>query len=204
MNRFGYSSRLGYEGDCAYADKLTESTGTLQYMLDSNKIYNCNTCSTTMGPRSGRMGVGGNIPVDNRAGVAQSPEIVNIESVLLNRNVRTSKCKKDGANPIDVTKFKTKNPIVCNDYLDPMSSKLSYPAANYRDVGINRFYNLRKNPQNINTIYWDNRVNTTLEIKDNYYSEDPECWTNGQFPVELQGKPRNECIKTDFPLYKTS
>ena len=205
MNRFGYSARLGYDGDCSYEDKLAESTGPLQYLMDTNRIYNCDACLSTLGPRSGLMGFGVITPVDNRPALSQASELVNIESLLSNRNVKKSKCKRDGSNPIDVTKFAVKNPRVCNDYLNPMASKLSYPAANYRDVGINRFYNLPKNPQNINTIYWPIEENTTLQTKDNFFGEIPERWDQiKSLPKPLNGRPMKKAIKVTQPLYPTA
>jgi hypothetical protein len=202
MNRFGYSSRLGYDKDCAYEDQLAESTGPLQYTLDTNRIYSCDGCLSTLGPRSGVGGYGVSTPVNNRPALSQAPELVNIESILSNRNVYKSRCKKDGANPIDVTKFPVKHARVCNDYLNPMASKLSYPPANYRDVGINRFYNLRKNPQNLGTIYFDIATNTRLEATDNFFDEIPEQWdVNKSLPKSLNGRQRKNAITIQQPLY---
>jgi len=189
MNRMGYSSRLGYEDSCAYEDKLTESTGPLKHILDPTRVMNCDACLSTLGPRTSFMGFGVSTPVGNRPAQAQAGEVVNIESILKNLNVKKSKCKKDEANPIDVTKFKLKNPRVCNDFLNPLSSKLSYPPANYRDVGINRFYNLNKNPQK--NIFWNFSENTTLQIKDNFFDEIPEMWSLlPSLPRELKGRPK--------------
>lgn len=205
MNRFGYSSRLGYDGGCSYDDKLAESTGPLQYVMDTTKIYNCDSCLSTLGPRSGYMGYGASTPVDNRPALAQASELVNIESLLSNRNVKKSKCKRDGSNPVDVTKFPLKHPRLCNDYLNPMASKLSYPASNYRDIGINRFYNLPKNPQNINTIYWPIQENTSLQIKDNFIVEIPEQWDQLKtFPKPLSERQINKTVLAKQPLYSTS
>ena len=173
--------------------------------MDTTKIYNCDSCLSTLGPRSGHMGHGVSTPIDNRPALAQSSELVNIESILSNRNVKKSKCKRDGANPVDVTKFPVKHPRLCNDYLNPMASKLSYPASNYRDVGINRFYNLPKNPQNLNTIYWPIEENTSLQIKDNFFDEIPEQWDQRKsFPKPLRGRPKQRSVNVRQPLYQTS
>lgn len=171
----GHSSRLPYD-ECAYDDRLVESVGPLQYRMNTNRILNCDACLSTLGPRSGFMGYGVSMPVGNKAAVAQSGQIVDTESILSNRNVPKSKCRKNDSNPIDVTKFPVKHPRICNDYLNSMSSRLSYPAATYRDSGLNRFYNLNKNPQ-VN-IYWDAAVNSTLEAKDNFIDVIPEMWSS--------------------------
>jgi len=184
----GYSSGLMYD-EQAYKDKLQESTDPLQYRLFTNSRYNCNSCLTTLGPRSGHMGYGVSLPVDSQVAVAQSPEMVNIESILSNRNVRTSKQKTQQLNPINVTQFKTKNLRACNDYLNPEASRLSYPPAVYRDVGMNRFYDLPKNPQA--NIFWDFAENTTLNAKDNFFPEIPKLWSPYvSLPHEQAGKPK--------------
>lgn len=185
----GYSSRLPYD-NCAYPDKLYESVGPLKYRLNTNNIYNCDSCLSTLGPRSSYMGYGDSLPVGNIPAPSQSSKVVDIESILTNRNVPTSKCRRNEVNPIDVTKIPLKNATICNDFLNPMSSRLSYPPATYRDMGINRFYNLNKNPQ-VN-IFWDTAINTSLEIKDNFRGYIPALWSSyPTLPQELKG--RGEC-----------
>ncbi len=97
----GHSSRLGYDS-CAYSDRLTESVGPLGYRLEPSWQENCNQCLSTLGPRSSYMGQG----VSTAAGpsIATSQKLVDVESVLSNRNLKTTKCRKDQVNPINVTK----------------------------------------------------------------------------------------------------
>jgi hypothetical protein len=170
---FGHSSRLPYD-ESAYQDKLKESVGPLLYKLNANSIHNCKACLSTVGPRSK---YGASVPENtciNEIAPSQSPEIVNIESILTNRNIVSSKNKKYGVNPLNVSKLNTRNVRLCENYLDPISSKLSYPAANYRELGINRFYDLNKNHQNI--IYMEDAIDTHLEAIDNYIVDLPELW----------------------------
>jgi len=178
----GHSSRLPYD-ECAYPDKLAESVGPMEYRLNPNRIYNCNACLSTLGPRSGYMGYGDSLVVPNEPAVAQNGKMVDVESILSNRNVPLSRCRKDQINPIDVTKFPVQHARVCGDYLNPMASRLSYPPATYRDLGVNRFYNLVKNPQVF--IYQDTATNTTLQLKDNFVNQIPEIWADyPSFPQE--------------------
>jgi hypothetical protein len=180
----GYSSRLPYD-DCAYEDRLFESTGPLKYRLNTDQNFNCNACLPTFGPRSSVMGFGVSLPVKNHPGLSQDKSIIDIESLLSNRNVSKSRCRRNELNPIDVTKFKLINPIICNDFLNPIASRLSYPPATYRDLGVNRFYNLNKNAQ-VN-IYWDTAVNSVLEAKDNFAEEIPGIWSpNPSIPAEYK------------------
>lgn len=184
----GYSSRLPYD-ECAYDDKLYESVGPLKYQLNPDKIYNCDACLSTLGPRSGFMGFGVSTPVKNQPALSQNGQMVDIESILSNRNVPASKCRKNELNPINVTKFPVKHPRVCNSFINPLSSRLSYPPATYRDAGINRFYNLNKNPQA--NIYWDTATNTSLELKDNYHGTIPDIWAAyPSLPKPMRGKQK--------------
>lgn len=184
----GYSTRLPYD-DCAYNDRLFESVGPLKYILNPDRIFNCDACLSTLGPRSGYMGYGDSMVVENEPAVSQNERMVDVESILTNRNVPTSKCRRNELNPIDVTKFPLKHPRICGDYLNPMASRLSYPPATYRDVGINRFYNLVKNPQ-VN-IYNDTAINTTLEAKDNFIDRIPEIWaTYPSLPQAVEGREK--------------
>ena len=178
----GHSSRLPYDC-CAYEDKLTESVGPLGYRLNPNQIHNCDQCLSTLGPRSSYQGQGVSTSVGHP--VATSQALVDVESILSNRNVKTSKCRKDQVNNIDVTKFKLQHMRVCNDFLNPLSSRLSYPAANYRDMAVNRFYNLNQNPQA--NIFWNFAVNTTLEAKDNFIEQLPHPRKDNSLPTELKG-----------------
>lgn len=180
----GHSSRTLYD-ECAYQDRLEESTDPLLYRLDPNQISNCNECLSTLGPRSGApRGTG--VSTVNGSRVATSQSLVDVESILSNRNLPQNKCKIGEVNPIDVTKFRSNNLRVCNDFLNPLSSKLSYPTYNYREMAIDRFYDLNKNPQA--NIFWPYAVNTTLEAKDNFDAKIPNVKVYDQSqPREIRG-----------------
>lgn len=190
---FGYSTRLSYD-ETTYNDRLEESVAPLEYRLNTNRIYNCDSCSSSLGPRPSKQGYENSLPVANQAAVSQTPEMVNIESILTNRNVPASKNKKNTVNPIDVTQISVNNPRMCNDFLNPLSSRLTYPAATYRDMGINRFYDLNKNPQA--NIFYDFAENTKLEAIDNYIPTIPKVWSSSMsLPHELRGKPKCKQVK---------
>lgn len=179
----GHSSRLGYD-ECYYKDKLSQSVAPLSYRLDTNWRDNCNQCLSTFGPRPSL-----------KSGVSRTSAqtFVDVESILTNRNIRKTKCKNDGSNHIDVTKYGLEHNAICTDYLNPFSSRLSYPAANYRDVAINRFYDLDRNPQA--NIFYDFAVNTKLEARDNFVFDIPRQWENQMEPTPVSNsKPR--CVVT--------
>jgi hypothetical protein len=173
----GHFSKLKYD-EQAYADHLDESVQPLNYILNTNYMQNCNQCLSTLGPRSSYMGQS----VSSHVGfpTATSQKLVDVESILQNRNVKASKARRDNVNPINVTKYGVKHQRICNDYLNPLSSRLTLPASNYRDMAINRFYNLNRNPQ-VN-VFYDFSVNTKLEAKDNFIQEIPVLWNNDISP----------------------
>jgi len=164
----GHSSRLPYD-DCAYPDRLLESTNPLKYRLSQDQMYNCRGCLSTLGPRASYNGVGVSTNVGNVVAPAQA--LIDVDSLLSNRSIRTSKCKTGNVNNIDMKKFNRVSVPICNDYLNPEYSRLSYPSSNYRELPLNRFYNLPKDPQL--PIFWDFAVNSTLEMTDNYDPDIP-------------------------------
>jgi len=166
----GVSSRLGYD-NCAYSAKLYQSVTPLSYRLDTNNIENCDACLSTLGPRSGFNGFGVSTIQGVKHKYAPAEDLTDIESILSNRNVPLSKCRSGEVNPIDVNKFGLQHARICNSYLDPLSSRLAYPAANYRSLAIDRFFDLDKNIQE--PIFYDFAVNTKLETKDNFLEDIP-------------------------------
>jgi hypothetical protein len=167
---YGHSSRSKYD-KCAYDDYLSESVGSLIYRINPNQINNCNACLSVFGPRTSASPYSYGVSSTTGHVSAQSQQLVDVESILSNRNVIASKCKDGKVNDIDVTKFHLQHARVCNDYLDPVATHLTNPPQNYRGMSINRFYDLNKNPQA--NIFWDFGVNTKLEAKDNYKERVP-------------------------------
>ena len=165
---YGTSTNLIYDR-CFYEDDLAQSVSPLLYRLNPNQINNCQACLSVFGPRSGHNGYGDSTTVGHTTAPAQ--DLVDVESILSNRNVIASRCKDGKVNDIDVTKFKLQHARVCNDFLDPIASHLTNPPQNYREMGINRFYDLDRPIQN--AIFYNFAVNTQLEAIDNYNEKVP-------------------------------
>jgi hypothetical protein len=179
----GHSSRLGYD-NCAYDDKIIESTDPLSYRLFPGYMYNCNTCLSTLGPRSTHNGADISVPIQNPPAIAQ--QLTDVESVLTNRNMRKSKCKKYGTNNVNLNQIPLKHVGICNNYLNQDPTRLSLPAYNYKETAINRFYNLHKDAQA--NIFWDFAENTKLSAKDNYIPDIPNI---SNFDAVLPKEVRN-------------
>lgn len=195
----GHSSRLTYD-TCAYEDRLNESVAPGAYRLVPFSIDNCDGCLSTVGPR-GKNGVSTLVGHHTTA----SQELVDLESVLTNRNVLQSKCKDGNVNDIDVTKFKLQHERACGKYLDPVSSRLTNPVANYRGIGLNRFHELDRDPQE--NIFWSFARNTSLEARDNYRTTIPKLNDGDVSPKPTPGKQRTctmscngDCPQCRFPM----
>jgi hypothetical protein len=195
----GQSSRLPYD-QCAYEDKLNESVAPLSYRMEPYRIDNCDACFSAFGPR-------GNYGVSTLTGhkTAPSQALVDLESVLTNRNVLQSKCKDGKVNDIDVSKFKLQHVRACDNYLDPVASRLTNPTANYRGVSINRFHDLDRDPQE--NIFWSFARNTTLEARDNYRVKVPKLADGDVNPKPVAGQPapcrmncQGDCPECKYPM----
>jgi hypothetical protein len=163
---YGVSSRLKYDNTYVN-DRTQQSTAPLQSKMDPNRTNNCNKCSPNVGSsvRPSHNGWQDNLPVPYPNN-APAQQVTDIESVLTNRNVKKSRDKTGGLNPVNPLNYKTYDNVSCGKGLDTMSSILTFPKQFYREMSINRFYDLNINPQ-VN-IYWDNAENTRLTAKDNY------------------------------------
>jgi len=189
----GHFSNTKYD-TCAYPEYVFESTAPYAYVMNTDRIHNCNGALTVFGPRSSYMGAGVSSPSGDV--VAASQQNVDIDSVMSNRNVPLSKCKRGKVNPVDVTRIKTKNIPVVNDYLDAQHSKMSDPAMFYRGVAVNRFYDLIKDPQA--NIFYDWAINTSLEAKDNFIPDLPEPLTEVNMLPDL---PKGSKAKRADPAW---
>lgn len=195
----GFSSRLGYD-KCFIDEDIERSVGPLLYTMDPNRINNCNACLSVFGPRGGKNGYGVSTAVGHTTAPAQ--DLVDVDSILSNRNVIASKCKDGNVNTIDVSKFQLQNANQCNDFLDPLSTHLSNPPGTYRGMGVNRFYDLHTQPQA--NIFWDFSINTSLEARDNYAEKIPRPFPQDlALPIEKRGAVKSvQCfVTTDATPY---
>jgi len=166
---FGNSSRLQYDPSYIF-DNEEQSVAPLASVLDPNRVKNCNQCLSLNGPRASHNGWGDSLPLAN-PGLTPAQQLTDIDSIMSNRNVKMSRDKNGGLNPVDLNKFKLYDSVTCNKTLDPLSSLLTAPKQLNRETSINRFYDLNINPQK--NIYWSWTTNSQLEARDNYQTPYP-------------------------------
>ena len=171
---FGSSTKLQYDRDFL-KDDIEQSTAPLLSVLDPNRVKSNSQCLSTFGPRAGHNGYGDNIPIE-KSGLTPAQDLVDIDSIMSNRNVKQSRAKKGNVNPINVFDLKTYDCKECDKYLDPLDTIQTYPKQLYKEISINRFYDLNIEPQA--NIYYDGAVNTQLEAKDNYENPYPYSLSN--------------------------
>ena len=184
---YGYSSNSSYDPSFIH-DDIEQSTAPLMSILDPNRVKNCNQCLSLNGPRSSHNGWGNSIPISTPS-ITPAQDLIDIDSIMSNRNVRQDRSKKGHVNMVDVFKFKTYDAKLCDRGLDPLNSTLTYPKQMYREMSINRFYDPNINPQ-VN-IYYDWAVNSQLEAKDNYdYPYPYFIGMDESLPKSLNGEVR--------------
>lgn len=188
---YGVSSRLRYDSDYI-GDDIEQSTAPLMSVIDPNRVKNCNQCLSYFGPRQGHNGWGDSIALEN-PGLTPAQSLVDIDSIMSNRNVKQDRSKKGNVNMVDVFKFKTYDSKICDRALDPLSSITTFPKQLYREMSINRFYDLNLNPQ-VN-IYYDWAQNSRLEAKDNYDYPYPFSITqDATIPVAKPGREKPNLV----------
>lgn len=196
---YGYSSNLAYDPEFIH-DDIEQSTAPIMSVLDPNRIKNCSQCLSLNGPRTGYNGWGNSIAVSNPS-ITPAQDLIDIDSIMSNRNVKSDRSKKGHVNMVDVFKFKTYDAKLCDRGLDPLNSTLTYPKQLYREMSINRFYDLNINPQ-VNIFYpW--AVNSQLEAKDNYdYPYPYFIGMDESLPKPMSGKSRPCKTTCNTKVYK--
>lgn len=189
---FGRSSNLVYDTEHIEDDTI-QSTSPMLSTMDPNRISNCNKCLSLNGPRASHNGWGNSIVID-KPSIAPAQQVTDIESILLNLNLKNSKTKKGGVNPVDVFKFETYNSTLCNQDLDPLDTLQTFPKQLYREMSINRFYDLNKNPQE--NIYYSWTENSQLTARDNYNAPFPFVQPSDEtLPTSIKGEAKS-CMTT--------
>jgi hypothetical protein len=150
------SNRLIYD-DCAYHNYIKRTTGPLLYRVYPEYAINCDRCLSVFGPRGQR----GDSTIRGH-----DYRDIDVESMLYRLPIMAAKCDKGELVDYDM---KTYNPVhepMCIKYLDRDDTRLSHPVQHYRELYIDRFFDLPKDPQE--PIFWDFAVNTRLQARDNF------------------------------------
>jgi hypothetical protein len=166
----GQSTRL--RNDKQYMkEKFKEATDPSRYRLNVVSRNNCNGCLSTLGPRSSQSPQSHGVSSFTTSRNAPALKLIDIDSVMSNRNVRASRTRDGKVNKINPTKFKLHHEQTCSNWFDPISTRLTDPVQNYRGISINRFYTTNR-PSQL-PIFWNFAKNTQLEARDNHRERIP-------------------------------
>lgn len=165
-NIIGKSDNIMYDED-AYKIWKKQSIEPMDYMLAVYSHYNADECDAGVGLNHDYMGNNG--ATLTGPAVAKSQQLVDLDSIFSNRNVRLNKGETGNLNPINpISEYELIECQRCQTSIAPKYSRLSNPINNYRGMSINRFYDIGANPQ-VGTerpfIYY---TNSTLQARDNF------------------------------------
>jgi hypothetical protein len=179
----GHFSRLSCDSG-VYDEKLYDSMNPTKYRMETGQIRNCGRCLSTTDKR-GKFGVS----TIGTLSSSESQDLVDLESVFTNRNVKTSKARTGRVNPVNpVLSGSVVHQRDCMTSGDTLYTRFSHPAQTYRDAGINRFYNLLHDPQE--HIFSDFSINSRLEAKDNFVPDYSKPWADMSLPVPKPEQPK--------------
>jgi hypothetical protein len=80
-------------------------------------------------------------------------------------------CGRDGVHVLDMKQKNYDTYSTCPKFLDEIDSLLTHPKEHYRELEVDRFYDLHRDPASF--IFWDYAVDTKLQAKDNYRTRYP-------------------------------
>lgn len=163
----GYSDRNSANPELIQ-NNINQNKAQVSYWLNPEQIYNPNRCATWFGPRSGHNGYGVKTVATNPETPAPAQDLTDIESLLTNRKQNSNQ----KLNNLNLNCFKYDNINSCSNFLDPVSTHLTNPPRNYREITINRFYDLPIPAQN--HVFYNWEINTQLEAVDNYQVKLPK------------------------------
>lgn len=174
----GRFTGLNYDRE-AYDEKLSRSTYSGMYKLDSNFAVNCNKCFAPYGPRGTH---------DSADVVGQQ---IDVDSILRGvSKISTKSNSQQVPDSLDGYSVFVNND--CSEYLEPEYTRYTYPAYDIKGLNVPdlRMEYPHFDPQC--QIFENFEVNTRLEAKDNHKA----IWQipmsqKDLFPTERLGKVKN-------------
>ena len=165
-SNIGKSDNIIYDQDAYNLWKKT-SIKPMNYMLSVYSRYNPSECDAGVGINHGYMGNNGGTLTG--PAIAKAQQLVDLDSIFSNRNVRTNKGETGHLNPINpISDFTIKDCERCKNSVAPKYSRLTNPINKYRGMSINRFYDIGANPQPATVKPFIFYTNTTLQARDNF------------------------------------
>lgn len=175
---YGESTRLKDDKSMFKKDSLS-SVGPSIYTQNTIKHINCNRCLSLSGPRPSQGTSSFGVSTFNDSGYYPTEESTNIENTLTGRNASRDGLKGGRVSYIDVKQLKKKliNNAICPDILNVRESRFDAPVKQFRELRINRFYDLNLPVEAVDNMYKIGSL-SQLEAKDNYVEKKPYMLNN--------------------------
>lgn len=160
----------GLRSDLCYMNsQIQQSVGPMEYKLNINQIKSCERARPAGGeaPRGATYGVS----TTGRGAWLNVVRDVDVESLLTQRSVDTKRCASGELVMMDVKHAPLVHEMPTNKFLNANFTHLTYPIQDYKELSINRFESLPKDPQD--SIFWDFSLDTRILQKDCFIQKYP-------------------------------
>jgi hypothetical protein len=149
-----------FDDDCKIISRVKESHRPGQYALNTIAQSNCGNC---MNPY-------GSVP-NAYWNNSLNRNIVDAESVLLQHSYPTIGCGRDRIYLLNTNERNVDLKPFCNKFLIPEDTLLSFPKDYYRELQIDRFYDLQRPQESF--VHFDFSQNTRQISKDTFIQRMP-------------------------------
>lgn len=172
---YGESTRLSNDIETLKKDSLS-SLGPSLYTQDIQKVVNCDRCLTVdgNGPRTSQGSYSYGVSTFSNNPLHPTFESVSVENMLSGRESTSKGLKGGRVTTINMNKYtqKLNHKNICPKILNPITSSLNMPVKSFREMTINRFYDLNL-PIELTDSRFSYGRTTRMEAKDNHVEKMP-------------------------------
>jgi hypothetical protein len=149
----GKFTRLKYD-DCFFNSRVSQSVGGLYYNLYKGQMKNCGKCLPFIGTQ-----------IHGDRFDSKQPNQVDIETAMWRASYPFG-CGRDKIHYLNIRQPLLDVYPTCSKFIDDMPTLLTHPKEHYRELEVDRFYDLHRDPAAF--IHWDYPMNTQQQAKDNF------------------------------------
>jgi len=142
-----------FDDDCHIISRTKDNQQQVDFRLYMGQQKNCSPC----------LPVYGSVPTGQWYD-SKNPNLVDDETILKNQSYDRIGCGRDGVWYIDVNQQNVDLNPYCGKWLTPDPTLLSLPKSYFKELEIDRFYDLQRPQQSF--VQWDYAANSRLQAKD--------------------------------------